>query len=136
MNEAHFAREKFKNFHNKHMWMDENPHAILPSHHQQRFSIYILAGICGGNLFRPNTLPNMLTWQNYKAFLENNMPDFLADMPLIIHQNWTPCMMALLHISVSLPSGTWSVDGWRWTSCLAFTLIQFKSTGFLFFGVI
>jgi hypothetical protein len=26
----------------------------------------------------------MLTWQNYKASLENNMPDFLADVVLII----------------------------------------------------
>jgi hypothetical protein len=28
--------------------------------------------------------PNRLTGRNYKAFLESNMPDFLADMPLII----------------------------------------------------
>jgi hypothetical protein len=28
--------------------------------------------------------PNRLTGRNYKAFLENNMPDFLAEVPLII----------------------------------------------------
>jgi hypothetical protein len=86
MDEAHFARDKIKNFHNQHMWVDENSHAILPSHHQQQFPINILADICGDNLFGPNTLPNMHTWRNYKAFLENNMPDFLAHMPLIIHK--------------------------------------------------
>jgi hypothetical protein len=30
--------------------------------------------------------PNRLTGRNYKARLENNMPDFLADVPLIIHR--------------------------------------------------
>jgi hypothetical protein len=67
------------------MCADENPHVILPSHHQQRFS-NIWAGICGHNLFRPHVLPNTLTGQNYKAFLENKMPDFLVNVSLIIHQ--------------------------------------------------
>jgi hypothetical protein len=49
--EAQFIRDGILNFHNQHLWADENPHAILPSHHQQRFSINICAGICG-NLFQ------------------------------------------------------------------------------------
>jgi hypothetical protein len=36
--------------------------------------------------FGPQGLPNKVTGRNYKAFLENNMPDFLADVPLIIHR--------------------------------------------------
>jgi hypothetical protein len=32
-----------------------------------------------------HVLANKLTGQNYKDFLENNIPDFLADMPLLIH---------------------------------------------------
>jgi hypothetical protein len=59
---------------------------ILPSHHQQWFSINIWAGICGNNLFRLHMLPNRLTWQNKKAFLENNIPDFLANVLLIIRR--------------------------------------------------
>jgi hypothetical protein len=51
-----------------------------------RFSINISAGICGDNLFGPHILPNRLTGWNYKAFLENNIPNFLADVPLIIHR--------------------------------------------------
>jgi hypothetical protein len=30
--------------------------------------------------------PNRRTGRNYKAFLENNMPDFLVDVPLIIRR--------------------------------------------------
>jgi hypothetical protein len=37
--EAQFTGDGIKNFHNQHLWADENPHAILPSHHQQQFSI-------------------------------------------------------------------------------------------------
>jgi hypothetical protein len=39
--EAYFTRDGIQNFHDQHLWADENPHAILPSHHQQRFSINI-----------------------------------------------------------------------------------------------
>jgi hypothetical protein len=57
-------------------------------------------------LFGPHILPNRLTGRNYEAFLENNMPDFLADMQLIFVENYISCLMALAHISVSLPIGT------------------------------
>jgi hypothetical protein len=46
-------------------------------------------------------LPNRLTVQNYKDFMENNMPDFLVDMPLITTWNCTSFMMAFPHIWVS-----------------------------------
>jgi hypothetical protein len=48
-------------------------------------SINICAGICGDHI-DSHMHPNRLIRQNYKAFLENNMPDFLADVPLIIRQ--------------------------------------------------
>jgi hypothetical protein len=38
---AQFTREGIQNFQNHHLWADENPHVILPSHHQQRFSTNI-----------------------------------------------------------------------------------------------
>jgi hypothetical protein len=43
-----------------------------------------LAGICGCDLFGPHVFPNRLRGQNYKAFMENSVPDLLADVPLII----------------------------------------------------
>jgi hypothetical protein len=84
--EAQFTRYGIQNFHNQHLWADENPHVILLSHHQQSFSIHIRPGICGDNLFGPHLLPYRLTGQNYKFFLGNNMPEYLADVPLIIRQ--------------------------------------------------
>jgi hypothetical protein len=30
--------------------------------------------------------PNRLTGRNYKAFFQNNMPDFMADVPLVIRR--------------------------------------------------
>jgi hypothetical protein len=92
MDEAQFTGDGIQNFHNHHLWADENPHAILPSHHQQQFSISIWAGICGNNLLGAHILPNRLTGRNYKAFLENSMPDFLADVPLIVH-----CELHFMH---------------------------------------
>jgi hypothetical protein len=63
----------------------ENPHVILLSHHQQ-WIYWTRAGVCRDNLFGSHVLPYKLTGQNYKAFLENNIPDFLADVSLIICQ--------------------------------------------------
>jgi hypothetical protein len=58
----------------------------FPSYHQQWFSISIWTSICGDDLFGPYLLSNRLTGQNYEAFLKNNIPDFLADVPLIFRQ--------------------------------------------------
>jgi hypothetical protein len=80
IDETQLRRDRIQNFHDQRLWVD----VILPLHCQQWFSINIWAIICGNNLFRPHVLPNRLTGQNYKAFLENNMPDFFADVLLII----------------------------------------------------
>jgi hypothetical protein len=53
---------------------------------ERMYSNQELAGIRGDNLFGPQVLPKYPTGRNYKAFLENNMPDFLADVPLIIRR--------------------------------------------------
>jgi hypothetical protein len=86
MDEAQFTTDGIQNFHNHHLWAYENPHVILPSHHQQWFSINTWAGICGDNLFGPHVLPNRLNGWNYRHFLNTNMPDFLANVPLIIRR--------------------------------------------------
>jgi hypothetical protein len=83
--EAQFPRNGIQNFHNKNLWADGNSNFILPSYHQQRFSMNIWASVCSDNLFGPHTLANRITGQNYKDLSENKMPDFLAEMPLIIH---------------------------------------------------
>jgi hypothetical protein len=99
------------------MWADANPHAVLPSHHQQCFYINVWAGICADNLFGPHILANRLTGQNYKAFMENNMPDFLADMPLIICReshlmhDGAPTYFSLVCLQVPESKISWFVDG-------------------------
>jgi hypothetical protein len=86
MEEAQFTRDEIENFRSQHLRADENPHGIFPSHPQQQFFFNIWTSICGNNLFGPDILPNRLPGQNYKAFLKNNMPEFLAHVSLIIHQ--------------------------------------------------
>lgn len=56
--EAGFTRNGIMNFHNTHQWSDENPHAIIESRHQERFSINVWAGIIGDRLIGPFILPN------------------------------------------------------------------------------
>jgi hypothetical protein len=84
--DAQLTRDGIQSFHNQHLWADEYPHVLLPSYHQHQFSINIWDGTCGDNLIITHVLLNRLTGRNYKAFFENNMPDFLANVPLIICQ--------------------------------------------------
>jgi hypothetical protein len=42
--EAAFTRNGIINFHNNHVWAEENPHNIVQSRHQQQFSINVWAG--------------------------------------------------------------------------------------------
>jgi hypothetical protein len=51
MDEAYFTRDGIQNVHNRHVFADENPYAIVSSHHQQWLSINIWAPIFGDNFF-------------------------------------------------------------------------------------
>jgi hypothetical protein len=84
--EAQIKRDGILDFHNQHLWAEQNLHALLISQHQQHFSINIWAGICGLIYSEPMYFQNRFTGLNYKALLVNNMPDLLANVPLIIHQ--------------------------------------------------
>lgn len=80
--EANFSRDGIFNYHNNHIWADENPHAISEGHHQQQFSVNVWAGIVGDQLIGPFFLPNRLTGQIYRHFLEEELPGLLEDVPL------------------------------------------------------
>lgn len=56
--EAGFTRSGILNYHNNHVWADQNPHAFFESGHQQRFMINVWAGILGDRLVGPFVLPN------------------------------------------------------------------------------
>lgn len=51
--EAEFTRDGINNFHNQHLWETENPHGIVESKHQQRFSWNVWGGIVDENLLGP-----------------------------------------------------------------------------------
>lgn len=84
--EATFTRDGIQNFHNQHVWADTNPNATVETHHQQRFSINIWAGIVGDSLLGPYVLPNRLNGRDYTRFLRNQLPCYLEDMPLASRQ--------------------------------------------------
>jgi hypothetical protein len=78
---------------------------MFPSHYQQLFSINIWASICGDNLFVLHVLPDRPTGWNYEAFLETDVPNFLASVVLIVCRE-LHFVHDGTHISVSLPTDT------------------------------
>lgn len=46
--ESTFTRGGIFNYHNSHIYAEENPHQIRPSNYQHRFSLNVWAGIVGG----------------------------------------------------------------------------------------
>ena len=75
--EASFQRDQIVNFHNQHVWADENPHAIVQSHHQHRFSVNVWAGIVGDVLIEPHVLPPTLNGARYHDFIRDTLPVLL-----------------------------------------------------------
>jgi hypothetical protein len=75
--EAAFTRNGTINFHKNHVWAEENPHAVVQSRHQQQFSMNVWAGIIGDVLVCPHVLPQRLTGNSYRHFLENYLPTLL-----------------------------------------------------------
>ena len=71
--EASFTRDGINNVYNIHVWRNENPHTIIASRYQYRFSVNERVGIFVDHLIRPYVLPNRLTEQVYLNFLENNL---------------------------------------------------------------
>jgi hypothetical protein len=82
--EASFTRNGIINFHNLHIWQDENPHAVIRSRYQQQFSINVWGGIIGDFIIGPFFLPGRLTGAFYRQFLETHLPELLECIPLAI----------------------------------------------------
>lgn len=80
--EANFSRDKIRNFHNNHLWSDENPQAIMERHHQHTFSVNVWVGVVGDHLIGPFFLPLRLNGQTYLDFLQEELPTLLEDIPL------------------------------------------------------
>lgn len=80
--ESLFTREGIFNSHNMHVWSDENPNVTRSRSFQHRWKMNIWAGIMGTEILGPVILPDILTGVTYVDFLQENLPDFLEEVPL------------------------------------------------------
>lgn len=80
--EAGFTREGIINFHNTHQWAYDNPHAIVESRHQRRFSLNVWAGIVGDHLVGPHFFDGPLNGEVYLNFLQNILPPLLENVDM------------------------------------------------------
>lgn len=80
--ECCFTRNGIINFHNTHVWADENPHAIRRHNFQHRFSINVWVGVIGDHLIGPYVLPMRLNGEAYLNFLTDQLPLLLEDVDL------------------------------------------------------
>jgi hypothetical protein len=75
--EACFTREGVFNVLNSHFWAQDNPHVIRERGYQVRFSVSVWAGIVRNIVVGPYLLPDRLTAQRYRDFLETVLPGLL-----------------------------------------------------------
>lgn len=80
--EATFTRRGKVNFHNLHVWSHENPHEIRPRAFQNEFSVNVWLGVQDNQLCGPHFLPPRLNSLLFLHFLENDLPNYLEDIPL------------------------------------------------------
>ena len=87
--EAKFTRNGVQNFHNTHVWADENPKEVLETRHQQQFNINVWAGIIADILICPFILPGTLAGTLYCDFLTNDLNVLLEEVPFnLINLMW------------------------------------------------
>jgi len=83
-NEASFTRDGVNNLRNVHTWSHDNPHETSVTNFQRRFSVNVWCGVLGNKLIGPFVFDKNLTGNTYKAFLRNEFPGLLEDIPLVI----------------------------------------------------
>ncbi|XP_026828181.1 uncharacterized protein LOC113562592 [Ooceraea biroi] len=116
--EASFIRNGITNFQNDHVRAEENPHALIQTNHQHRFSLNILMGIIGDHLIGPVILPNRLSGAAYLNFLVNTLPQYLDDMPLAERLSmWYMHDGAPPHFVRNVREHLNTVFGQRWIGC-------------------
>lgn len=85
--EAGFTRTGIFNSHNFHEYAEENPHAKVVKHFQREFRVNVWAGIINNFVVGPVFLPRRLTGENYLAFLREDLPELMDDLPLLVRAN-------------------------------------------------
>jgi len=66
-----------------HTWSHDNPHETRVTNFQRRFSVNVWRGVIGNRLIGPFVFDN-LTGNTYEAFLRNELPGLLEDIPLMV----------------------------------------------------
>ena len=85
--EKGFSREGTFNIHNNHFYSEFNPRATFVRGYQNKFFINVWAGILGDNLIGPYMLPARLNGANYLAFLQQQLPELLEEVPIYLAFN-------------------------------------------------
>jgi hypothetical protein len=104
------------NFHNAHVWVNENPHTTVAWSHQHRFSINVLVGILGDQLLGLVVLRNRITGAIYHRFFWRPMHQYSWNMSLFINDNTCGSCMVGHHLIFSPlsdstePAFWWTVD--------------------------
>jgi len=82
--EASFTRDGVNNLQNVHTWSHNNLHETSVTNFQKRFSVNVWCGVLGNRLIGPFVFHNNLNGNTYEAFLRNELPCLLEDIPLMI----------------------------------------------------
>ena len=81
---ASFTREGVNNLRNVHMWTHDSPHETSVTNFQRRLSVNVWCGVLGNKLIGHFVFDNNLTGNTYEAFLRNELPGLLEEIPLMI----------------------------------------------------
>lgn len=121
--ESKFTNEGILNVHNLHHWapQDENPRVKRQRCFQRRYSVNVWAGVIGDKVIGPHYLPDNLNGDNYLDFLQNELPELLADVPhfdedrqIVFQQDGCPAHWRLTvreHLDNAFPNSWIGRDG-------------------------
>lgn len=80
--ESNFATNGMINRKNTRHWATENPHSYREFQYQGRQSVNVWCGILDNKIIGPHFFEGMLNGNIYLRFLQNQLGDFLDDLPL------------------------------------------------------
>lgn len=101
--ESSFTRRGVTNYHNIHIWAHQNPREIRPRSFQNEFSVNVWLGVIDGNVCGPHFLPPRLNSELFMEFLNNNLQDYLEDLPINLrYESWIQLDGAPPHFGIAV----------------------------------
>lgn len=82
--ESRFTNNGMFNRQNTRYWAQENRHLMRQGNFQERFAVNVWAGIVGTRIIGPILFQGRLNGQRYLEFLQNDIEEFLEELPLEI----------------------------------------------------